>query len=178
MSLPAEQLDRKTLDRLDLPKTFESQTGLDRLLLQKFLNLVYNVNDLWNLRHRVDIRDAAAVTAAGVAFTAPVDARRIVFAIFITYTATATVGTRTVEVTRENKAGNVITGFISQSRTASQAGFFLISEGSGNQGLTVVVTINFPVVLEPEWAITVDDSGNIDNNDSVAWSIDYVEIPI
>lgn len=180
MSELVEQLDRKTLDRLDLPKSFESQQGLDRLFLQKLLNLAYIVNDIWSMPHKVDVRAASDITAAGATFTAPVNARRLIFSMQIAVVTTATVGSRGIVIQRRDKTGTNATrlnGFINRTLTASITETYDIGPVDAGDGI-VTRQITTPLVLEPEWVIIVDDTSNIDNLDGVRWNIEYLEIPI
>lgn len=178
MSLSPEQLDIKVLNRLDLPKTVESPQGLNTLYLQKLINLVYNVNDLYGVPHKADIRAAAAIVAAGVSFAAPINAKRIIFNMFVTTVTTATVGTRTWIVRKVDKASNILHHMIVITAVASTTQRYIIVQGTASGLGDVGIELNSPEVLEPEWSILVDDTANVDNADTVAWNIEYLEIPV
>ncbi len=175
MSLPVEQLDTKTLNRLDLPKTAESPVGLDRLWLQKLINLVYITNDISKTPHKFDVRAASDRGAAGARFTAPVDARRIIFSVRARLVTTATAGGRTIVVERRNKALDLANQFVSETVAASTTRNYEISM-SNSSSAEVHRQITYPIILEPEWFLVHD--GDIDDGDDVSWVIDYVEIPI
>ncbi len=176
---PLEQLDRKVLDRLDIPhKTVESPQGLSTLAIQKILNLVYLVNDPVSIRHLLDVRAAAAVGASGVTFAAPINARRLIFSLRILYVATATVGGRNVNIDYLDKAANVIIRLVQIGPTASQTKRIQMSPSTQSGETDVTLQNSMSLTLEPEWSIRVDDGNNIDNADTVAWTIQYVEIPI
>ncbi len=177
MSLPLEQLKDQTLKRLDIPnKTVESPQGLNTLYLQKLLNLVYVANSLEQLPHLLDSR-AASDVGSGARFTAPIDARRIVFSMAFTYTATATAGTRTPKVRRQNKAGTIVNAWIDDSLTASQAERYELGPASATASAATII-LNYPVMLMPEWYVAITDGAAIDTADDVAWEIEYLEIPI
>ncbi len=177
MSLPAEQLDIKTLNRLDIPRTVQSPQGIDTLLLQKILNLTYNVNDLTRIPFKLDDRVDSDISAAGASFTAPIDARRIIFLMRFSYSATATVGNRTVVLDKRTKGSNTVVRIISRTITASVGETWFVGP-LGTTATTVAISLNYPLRLEPEASLIVDDTTNIDNLDDVGWDIEYVEIPI
>ncbi len=178
MSLPLEQLKDQNLKRLDIPdKTVESPQGLNTLYLQKVLNLTYQVNNIWTIPHKTDIRTASDITASGASFTAPIDKRRLIFSMRITFVTTATVGNRVTKIRRNDKPGNVITGFMDRTIAASQTETYTFGPSSASDS-TLTFNLSYPIVLEPEWVILVDDTSNVDNLDDVAWNIEYLEIPI
>lgn len=178
MSLEAHVVDPKTLDRLDLPKLRDALRGIDELLLQKLLNLVYQVNDVDTVPHKLDSRTASAITANGATFTCPIDERRIVHTVRINLVTSATVGSRNILITRRNKAGTILSSFINEPVAASTARNYTISP-QGTSPDSVIVTLNYPLRLEPEWTIEVDDQADINNtSDTVAWEIDYLRIPV
>src|SRR6266480_3587482 len=161
-----EQLDSKTLKRLDLPKSAVSPSGLSEVLLMKVLTPVYLTNDSNSILHQTDIRAAAARTANGATFACPASSRRIVFSIRFNYTCTATVGTRTYVIDRRDKVPNVINRSVSQTLTASQTNNVEISSESASGGTDIHRQIAYPWILEAEWSITISDISNIDIADT------------
>ncbi len=179
MSLPVEQLDIKTVNRLDILKTVESPQGLDKLFLQKLLNLVYLTNDLQQQTHTLGSRSLSDITAAGASFTSPINVRRLVFSIFVTLTTTATVGSRQILFSVRTKADNNFFRFMTgRAVAASTTETYQVGPYTASSGATISIESSYPIHLEPEWKIIIDDTSDIDNADDVAWDVDYVEVPI
>jgi len=172
-----EQLDSATLKRLDLPKTAESPQGLSGIYLPKLISLVYVVNGIVGVPHLVDLKIATGVTTPGLQFTPPTGTKRIIFEMEFDYTATATVGTRTVIIEKRIKNSSRVVRYLNDGPTAGQARSYFIGPSNTTVG-NVNVQITFPIELEPEWSITIDDGANIDAADSVTWQIEYVELPV
>ncbi|SRR5713101_6404128 len=172
-----ELLDPKTLNRLDLPKTSQSPQGITGMLFQKVLLPVYVTNLLELVPHKTDIKAATAVTLNGQLFQAPSNTRRQFFSAEITYTATPTVGTRSVAIDKIDKANNILYRFLLDAPTASQARGYQIVLGTSSGFSNISVQLSTALVLEQEWSIRVDDVANIDNADTVAWNIEYLENP-
>lgn len=179
MSVEFERLDSATLKRLDLPASADSPQGLENIPLVKALSLVYLCNSI-ERPHRSDIRAATSLPLVGALFTAPVSARRILFSMVITVKTSTTAGTRTIIVERDNKAGLLLQRFDGPRNQATDVTFnyFISSCSGGVSSSSLYVAINFPMVLEPEWSILIDDTANITTTDTVAWEIEYVEVPI
>ena len=172
-----ELLDPKTLRRLDLPKTAQSPQGLSNILLEKVLTPTYVTNDPNSIIHKTDIRAASIRTATGAGFVTPQDVRRIIFSIRFNYVCTATVGTRTYVIQRTDQTPTILNRWIQQTLTASQNNTVEISTASASGGTDFHRQIAFPFVLEANWQLVVNDVSNIDPNDTVAWQIEYLEIP-
>ncbi len=177
MSVPFEQLDRKTLDRLDLLRTEDSPQGLDRLLLQKILNLVYVTNLLDRTPHQVDVRAASDITSNGARLTAPIDKRRIIFSVRATLATTATAGNRNVVVDRRTKADSILNRLINETVAASTTRDYEISMVSSSNA-SIHRQLAYPMTLDPEQYFAIDDVADIANLDDVDWRIDFIEIPI
>ncbi len=182
MSLPLEQLTDQTLKRLDIPdKTVESPQGLSTLYLQKLVNLVYLINDPNQIPHKLDVKAAGAVGAAGQTFTAPINARRLIFSMHFQPVNSGVAGTRNWEVTRRNKAGTKMNYLVRLDVAAVSTTIdFEISMLSSTQlPVDVLQQLTYPMRLEPEWSILIDDLQDIDvAGDTVAWQIEYAEIPL
>jgi hypothetical protein len=173
-----ELLDPKTLKALDLPKTATSPQGLNNILMERSLQLVYNTNDFNRIPHSLDSKLATAMPAAGVSFTSPGDKRRIIFDIRLDFVATATVGTRTIQVTRTGKIGTAVDVYVQDAPTASQSRTYQIGPAGTSGNATVVVAMNYQIALEPEWSLTIRDASAIDVLDTIAWRIEYLEIAV
>ena len=172
-----QQIHQDTLNRIIIPKLKTQTSGVDYLVLQKELVLAFLVNDLLQIPHSHDSRAGSPSTANGAPFAAPINAKRIVFSMRITWGATATVGNRVIAVQKLTKAGTAIIKWISDGATANQTRIYEIGPSATTTG-TSTIALNYPVTLQKEQSILINDGANIDANDTVAWEIDYVEISL
>ncbi len=171
-----QQIDKDTLNRLDLPKTTESGQGLDTLYLEKSISLVYVANALETIPRDRDVLATVAIGAAGQRFTCPINAQRIIFGGRFNFSTTATVGSRALTLDWRTKANSQVMGFLSRTVTASLVEQYQISPSSASTA-TVTFQISYPMILQPEDFILFDDASNIHNTDTVSWVIDYTEVP-
>ena len=180
MSDLVDLVSDKTLKNLDLPRLGNSETGIDRLYIEKSIQLVYLANDVYRVRHQEDILQATGILAAGQSFTAPINAKRLVFSFRFTYTTTATAGNRNISIQKSSKVtGDVITRYIQDSPiAASTTRIYQGQLGTTSGYANVAVELHQPISLEPEWFINIDDGANIDNADSVSWTIEYTEFQV
>ncbi len=148
------------------------------MLFQKVLLPVYATNLVELVPHKTDIRQTAGVTVNGALFTTPVSARRQFFGGSMTYSCTATVGTRSVAVDKIDKVNQIYYRYLLDAPTASQVRGYQIVLGTTSGFSNISIQLSFPQVLEQEWSIRIKDVNNIDVADTVAWTYEYLEIPI
>lgn len=179
MSEELEDLDSKTIQTLDLPRTVQSGRGLFGLKLPKVIIPVYITNDPDRIPHARKNQPAIAITSAGKLFSSPIDKIRTVFNVDLSYVATATAGTRSFIIRTLDKELNIVSKYVfDTSISAGLSKTFSIGRGAESDVSSSVVSINYPISLSPEWSIIFDDQSDIDNLDTVAWRIEYQEVTI
>lgn len=178
MSDELEDLDTKTVRQLDLPRTLQSPQGLFGLKFPKVIIPVFVTNLLEKLPHKFS--DLSEPIGNGHKFTAPIDARRILYEATFVFSASGTVGNRAVQIFRRDKEGTRFFGLYTEDTlTQSTVGRYYLGPASATVVMEgVSIQLAYPLTLEPEWYFEVRDGNTIDNvNDVLTWHIDYVEVP-
>lgn len=174
-------IEREQLKRLSLPTIATGERGYAALPMSKTLQLVWPVVNQPQTVARAAIRAAAAGGgSAGATFPVPSSRRYYLLSLYVIYTCSSTVGTRSIQAQTEDQATDALDLLeYNKSKTTTQV-YRLYLSGIQNLGTALSVldttyALNFPIVLEAGWQFHIWDSANIDAADTVAWNIKYLD---